>query len=298
MTVIHKKLLTARGKRTRPFKDEKIITAWNGLMLGSMAKAYQVLGDRKYLIAAQKAARFIKTHLYQNEILGRRFRSGEVKGTATLDDYAYLIQGLIDLYESDFDEEWILWAQSLQKKQDDLFLDTSLGGYFFSENKDRFLPVRHKDFKDNARPNSNAVAALNLLKIFNFTFEKKYFEKARKILSASGDLMIQAANAHTQMLIALDFYLDRSKEIAVVGPWNSSQTDSILTALRTQFIPNKTLAYTRPNSKSILPILEDKLTAEGKTTVYVCEKNVCKYPTGDLSKINELALDNKKYNLN
>jgi uncharacterized protein YyaL (SSP411 family) len=296
--VIHKKLLSAREKRIRPNKDDKIITAWNGLMLGSMAKAYQVLGDEKYLIAAQKAAWFIKNHLYQNEKLARRFRAGEVKHAATLDDYAYLIQGLIDLYEADFDERWINWARRLQKKQDDLFWDAGAGAYFYSEKSGNFLPVRKIGFADSAMPNSNAVAALNLLKLYNFTFENDYLNKSRKILSASTGLMVKVSRVFTQMLIAMDFYLDRSKEIAVVGPANSLETNSILKTLRTRFIPNKTLAYSPPNTKVTLPILEDKVTAEGKTTVYVCENNVCKYPTGDMAKIKELVFDNKKYSLN
>ena len=122
--------------------------------------------------------------------------------------------------------------------------------------------------------------------------------KSRKILSASIGLMVKVSRVFTQMLIAMDFYLDRSKEIAVVGPANSLKTNSILKMLRTRFIPNKTLAYSPPNAKVTLPILEGKVTAEGKTTVYVCENNVCKFPTGDLAKIKELVFDNKKYTLN
>ena len=294
----HQKLLAFRVKRVHPFKDDKILTAWNGLMLGSMAKAYQVLGDPKYLIAAQKAARFIKKRLYQNEKLARRFRAGDVKRSATHDDYAYLIQGLIFLYEADFDEGWIHWARRLQKKQDELFWDAKTLGYFFSEEGGNFLPVRKKGFNDSARPNSNAVAALNLLKLYNFTFEKEYLDKAIKILVASGVPMVQSPQAFAQMLIALDFYLDRSKEIAVVGSVKSIKQDGILKMLQSQFIPNKTLAYSQPNATTTLPILEGKVTAEGKTTVYVCENNICKYPTGDLAKIKELVFDNKQYVLN
>ncbi len=295
---IHQKLLAARIKRVHPFKDDKVLTAWNGLMLGSMAKAYQVLGDPNYLAAAQKAARFIKSHLYPEGKLARRFRLGEVKHAAILDDYAYLIQGLISLYEADFDEEWIHWARKLQKKQDELFWDAKTLGYFFSEKGGNFLPVRKKEFADSARPNSNAVAALNLLKFYNFTFEKEYLDKTIKILAVAGIPMVQAPQAFAQMLIALDFYLDRSKEIAVVGSENSIKKDGILKMLQSRFIPNKTLAYSQPNVKTTLPILEDKVTAEGKTTVYVCENNICKFPTGDLAKIEQLVLDNKRYTLN
>lgn len=295
---VHQKLLAVREKRVHPFKDDKVLTAWNGLMLGSMAKAYQVLGDKKYLAAAQKAARFIKSHLYHEGKLFRRFRAGEVKYAATLDDYAYLIQGLIALYEAGFDEAWIHWARQLQKNQEALFGDGVGGGFFFSEENGNFLPVRKKEFNDSARPNSNAVAALNLLKLYNFTFEQTYLDQAKKILAASGDLMDRAPNAFTQMLIALDFYLDRTKEIAVVGSENSLKKDGILKMLQRQFIPNKTLAYSPSGLKTTLPILEDKVTAQGMTTVYVCENNVCKFPTGDIRKIKNLVNDNKRYSLN
>jgi len=298
MQSIHKKLFAVREKREHPFKDDKIITAWNGLMLNSMAQAYQVLGDQRYLDAAQNAAQFIKNNLSQNGKLRRRFRGQEARHPGGLDDYAYLIQGLITLYEADFDESWILWAENLQKKQDELFWDLEEGGYFLSEKNANFLPIRKKEFSDGARPNSNAVAALNLLRLYNLTFEEKYIFKARKILSAAGDMMDRFPAGFSQMLIALDFYLDRSKEIAVVGPTGSLAKDAILKMLHTRFIPNKVLAYASPKTTSRLTILKDKYTEKGQTVVYVCEKNVCKYPTGDIDKALELVENRKRYSLN
>lgn len=299
LPLIYKKLFAAREKRERPFKDDKIITAWNGLMLNSMAAAYQVLGNKKYLIAAQNAARFIKKNLYQNDKLLRRFRKREAKHPGGLEDYAYLIQGLITLYEADFDERWILWAEKLQKKQDDLFWDRKReGGYFFSEENLNFLPVRKKEFSDGARPNGNAVAALNLLRLYNLTFEEKYILKAQKILSAAGNRMARFPTRFSQMLIALDFYLDRSKEIAVIGPKDSLKKEAVIKTLRDRFIPNKVLAYSPPKTISRLTILKDKYADQGKTVVYVCEKNICKYPTEDVKKALELVENRKRYSLN
>ena len=296
---IHQKLFAVREKREHPFKDDKIITAWNGLMLNSMAQAYQVLGDEKYLAAAKNAARFIKKNLYQNGKLLRRFRQQEARHPGGLDDYAFLIQGLITLYEANFDEAWILLAEKLQQKQDDLFWDhQSEGGYFLSEENANFLPVRKKEFGDGARPNSNAVTALNLLRLYNFTFEKKYILKAQKVLSSAGDRMNRFPTGFSQMLIALDFFLDRSKEIAVVGPRESPEKDAILKMLRTRFVPNKVLAYAPPKITSRLTILQDKYADQGKTVVYVCEKNICKYPTEDMNKVRELVENRKRYSLN
>jgi uncharacterized protein len=295
---LKKKLLAIRNKRERPFKDDKVLTAWNGLMISAMAKASQVLQNLNYLTAAQKSAGFLKAHLYENEKLARRFRASEAKFTASLDDYAYLIQGLIDLYEADFDEQWLNWASRLQKKQDELFWDKDAGGYFFSAEKGSLLPGRNKRFEDNARPNSNAVSALNLLKLYNFTLHKPYRDKAKTIFSLSGDMMTRIHNAFAQMFIALDFFLDRSKEVVVVGPKLSRDKDEILEMLRGEFLPNKTLGYISPDEESSFSVFENKTTAEGRTIVYVCENNICKYPTENLAKVRELVKDNKRYFLN
>ena len=294
---LKKKLLQFREKRERPFKDDKVLTAWNGLMISAMAKASQVLQDHNYLVAAQKSAHFIKTHMYEKENLARRFRNGEAKFTASLDDYAYLIQGLIDLYEADFNEQWLGWAQRLQKKQDELFWDKEAGGYFFSEEEGNLLPGRNKRFEDNARPNSNAVSALNLLKLYNFTLHQPFREKAKSIFTLAGDMMNTTHNAFAQMFIALDFYLDRSKEVVVVGPKQSREKDSILKMLRGEFLPNKTVGYIPPDAESSFLVFENKTTAEGRTIVYVCENNICKYPTEELAKARELVKDNKRYSL-
>jgi len=295
---IHEKLFAAREKRVHPFKDDKIITAWNGLMLDSLAKAYQVFEEPRYLKAAQNAARFIQRHLYKNDKLLRRFRQGEARHPGGLDDYAYLIQGLITLYETDFDERWVQWARRLQNKQDDLFWDSKTGGYFLSEKNANFLPVRKKEFADGARPNSNAVAVLNLFRLYNLTFAKEYQQKAKKVLSLIGDRMDRFPTGFAQMLIALDFYLDRAKEIAVLGPRDSAEKNAIIRMLHTRFAPNKVLAYSPPKGNSGLAILEDKYSGKGQTVVYVCENNICKYPTGSLKKVQELVDERKRYSLN
>ena len=294
---ISKKLLRFRENRERPFKDDKVLTAWNGLMISAMAKAAQALQDEKYLRAAQKSAQFIKENLYESGKLARRFRDSEAKFTASLDDYAYLIQGLVDLYETDFDEQWLNWANALQKKQDELFWDKETGGYYFSEENGSLLPGRNKNFEDNARPNSNAVSALNLLKLYNFNLYKPYRDKAKTIFTLAGEMMSRSHNAFTQMFIALDFYLDKSKEVVVVGPKQSKEKDAVIKMLHTEFLPNKTVGYIPPDSKSSFPVFENKVTAEDRTIVYVCENNVCKFPTEDLTKALELVRDNKLYSL-
>ena len=161
----HHKLMMARRQRSAPLKDDKILTAWNGLMIAAMAKAYQVLGEEIYLQAAQQGARFLKQNLMKNGKLLRRYRGGEVAFSGYLGDYAYLIAGLLALYEADFDPAWANWARDLQAKQHEIFWDDQLGAYYYSRADDPNLIRRSVDFNDGALPNSNAVSALNLLKL-------------------------------------------------------------------------------------------------------------------------------------
>ena len=139
---------------------------------------------------------------------------------------------------------------------------------------------------------------MNLLKLYNFTLQKSYRDKAKTIFTLAGEMMSRSHNAFAQMFIALDFYLDKSKEVVVVGPRESKEKDAVIKMLRTEFLPNKTVGYIPPDSKSSFPVFENKVTAEGRTIVYVCENNVCKFPTEDLKKARQLVKENKRYSLN
>ncbi len=172
------KLLAARSKRPGPHKDNKIITAWNGLMISALSKGYQVLANQTYLIAAQKAAGFIQEAMQQDGRLLRRFCDGEAKFLGCLDDYAYLIQALLDLYESDFNLSWLNWAQSLQTLLDQFFWSSENKGYFYSEAEDARVLSRKIDWFDGATPSGNGVSALNLLRLYHFTFEPAYKTRA------------------------------------------------------------------------------------------------------------------------
>ena len=293
----HHKLLAARQARPSPLKDDKILTAWNGLMIAAMAKANQVLGETRYLEAARRAAQFLKQNLVSDRGLLRRYRDGEATFDGYLDDYAYLISGLLTLYETDFDLSWIDWARELQAKQDQLLWNEQLGAYYFSRAGDPHLIRRSVDFVDGARPNSNAVSALNLLKLFALTFHAPYQDKAKALLAANGGNLSRHPGAFAQTLIALDYHLDRSKEIAVIGASNNADTQAVLSWLRSSFNPNKTLGAGRPEQSDTLALLAQKTMIEGKTTVYVCEDTICKLPTSDLEQIKRLVSDVKTYSL-
>jgi len=293
----HHKLLAARQARPSPLKDDKILTAWNGLMIAAMSKANQVLGEARYLEAAQRAAWFLKQNLVSDRGLLRRYRDGEATFDGYLDDYAYLISGLLTLYETDFDLSWIDWARELQAKQDQLLWNEQLGAYYFSRAGDPHLIRRSVDFVDGARPNSNAVSALNLLRLFALTFHAPYQEKAKALLAANGGNLAHHPGAFAQTLIALDHHLDRSKEIAVIGANNDADTQAVLSWVRSNFNPNKTLGVGRPEQSDTLALLARKPMIDGKTTVYVCEDTICKLPTADLEQIKRLVSDVKMYSL-
>ncbi len=298
-----KKLFDVRVKRIRPHLDDKILTAWNGLMISAFAKAYQVLGDEIYLNTARKSARFLLTHLRTDDgTLMRRWRDGDVQHTAYLNDYAFFIQGLLALYQSDFDPAWLTAALDLQQRQDAALLDPKDGVYYFSDTSDATLLQRSKTLADTALPSGNAVAALNLLQLADFTLKPELKQKAGKIIAHHGLQMMGAAASYSQMLIALDYLLDRSKEVAIIGAPDHEHTQAIVQYLHQAFLPNKVIAISPPIlddpvPADALPLIVGKPMVKGKPTAYVCENNICQLPTSDLPKIQEMVNDHHAYQM-
>ncbi|MBI4411069.1 MAG: thioredoxin domain-containing protein [Deltaproteobacteria bacterium] len=288
----HRKLFDIREKRIHPLKDDKILTDLNGLMIFSQALGYQVLGDEKYLKAAQGAARFIGKKLYRNGALLHRYRDGEAGINGFVNDYAFFIHGLIGLFESDFDPKWLLLAEELQGKQDELFWDSREGGYFFTAANQADLIVRKKEMHDGACPSGNSVSALNLLRFSGLTFNTGYWDKGEGIFAAlAGDVGRYPAG-YSMTLIALDYLLDASKEIAIIGP---SSREAMAYLYRT-FLPNKVLAMSVGPVNDI-PLLKGREAIDGKATFYVCENQTCRLPTNDIEAAKKIILDFKKYDL-
>src|SRR5207253_4289099 len=180
------RLLSIRNKRPRPHLDDKIIAAWNGLMISDYARAAQILDEPRYLEAATRAAKFLRTNLYdeKSKLLFRNYREGRSQIEGFADDYAFVIQGLLDLYEASFDVEWLKFALELQETQDRLFFDVKTGGYFSTSGKDASVPLRLKDDNDSAEPAANSVAALNLLRLAQFRNDKQLQDRAKKTIDA------------------------------------------------------------------------------------------------------------------
>jgi len=282
-----KKLLGIREKREQPHKDDKVLTAWNGLAISSLSKAYQVLNDKKYLQAAREAAAFILKELFVDGELKRRYREADVRFDACLDDYAFLIEGLLHLYESDFNEDWLLWARKLQELQDKKFWDTEKGGYFFSTAIEAI--VRKKDLIDSALPAGNSTSALNLLRLHSFFGETELESKADTIFSLIGDALESHPAAFPKALQALDYRLGNAREVVVVAP-DQAETTHFFEDLYGTFMPSRAIGLVVVQGEehhSEIPLLQNKTLLDGKTTYYICKNQACKAPVVDVSEVRE-----------
>jgi len=282
------KIKTFRNKRPRPHLDHKIVVSWNGLMISAMARAGAVLSEEKYKTAAKRAASFIEKNLIVEKKLKRRWVQGESKVNAFATDYAAFINGLLWVYQVDFDHHWLDLAIQLQEKLDHDFWDEKRGGgYFQDDGKDSTLLVRMKDDYDGVRPTASSLGALNLLMLHDFTYNKEYLQQAEKIFMAFSNVIKRASPALPQMVIALDYYLDTSKEVAVVGSKEHKLTQGYLDYLNSEFLPNKVIAWGLPDEKrqSKVPLLKGKVLKRDKPAVYVCEGRVCNRPVNEIADL-------------
>ncbi len=289
------KLFAIRSKRPRPHLDDKIIAAWNGLMISAYARAAQVFEDPRYLENATRAANFVRAHLWDGskKTLYRSYRDGrgDVEGFA--DDCAFVIQGLLDLYEASFDVEWLKLAIELQETQDRLFFDEKNGGYFSTSGKDKSVVLRMKDDNDSAEPASSSVAALNLLRLAQIRDKKQWEERAEKTISAFQATLSRFPSAMPQILVALDFSSSKPRQIVIAGKKDRTETTALLSEVHRHFLP-KTILLLVDGAEG-QKYLGEKLEAiramsmvEGKSAAYVCENFTCKAPVTDSNQLAEL----------
>jgi len=283
------KLFALRAKRPRPHLDDKIVTAWNGLMISAFARASQVLDEPAYLQAASAASTFLQDSLYdpKSHTLRRSYRQGPGEANGFLSDYAFVIQGLIDLYEASFETRWLAWAMELQKTQDDLFWDPSQGAYFETTGKDWAILLRMKEDYDGAEPAPNSVAALNLQRLAQLLDSKDCKARAQQTLDAFAGQLKSMPSAMPQMLVALDFHLDKPKQIVIAGNPQHDDTKAMLREVHKRYIPNKVILLADGGEgqrflSQYLSFMQSVKMHKGKATSFICENYVCQLPTSDL----------------
>jgi uncharacterized protein YyaL (SSP411 family) len=290
-----KKLLTARARRPQPMRDDKILTGGNGLMISALARAAQVLDESTYGAAAAANAAFLKAKLYDPKegSLKRRYRAGQVGVDGFLDDYAFLIQGLLDLYETSFDVQLLSWAVRLQDRQDQIFWDASQGTYFATTNTDPSVLFRMRDEFDGAEPSANSVAAMNLLRLSQVTDNAERKAKADKTFAAFSNRLSRSPDALPQLTAAIDFGQSKPKQIIIAGKANAADTRAMLRLVHERYIPNKflILADGGAGQKQIvqwLRFVESMRPRDNKATAYICEDYVCRFPTSDLTTMGRI----------
>ncbi len=286
------KLFSIRAKRPRPHLDDKIIAAWNGLMISAYARAAQVLDDPRYLEIAARAARFLRGNLYDSsrELLYRNYREGRSDIEGFADDYAFVIQGLLDLYEASFNIEWLKFAIQLQETQDRLFIDEKNGGYFSTSGKDESVFLRMKDDNDGAEPAAGSIAALNLLRLSQFRDDKQTVERAKKTIDAFATTLSHFASAMPQMLVALDYSLTKPRQIVIAGKKDAPETKALLREVHRHFLPKTILVLADgAEGQKFLGEKNEAIRAmsivDGKSAAYVCENFTCKAPVTDPTKL-------------
>ena len=283
-----KALLDVREQRVHPMRDDKVLASWNGLMLRSFAEAAAALGRADYLEAAVKNAGFLVGTMKSQGRLLRTYRDGQAKLLGYLEDYSFVVDGLLALYEATFDIRWLDEAITLADSMIELFWDEGIGGFYDTGSDHETLVVRPRDVFDNAQPCGGSVASDALLKLAVFTGNSDYNSKATVPLRSLHQAMSQSPGGTGHWLNALDFYVSPPKEIAVIGPRNDPATQALLDTVFSRFLPNKVVMGTEtPRSAggiegtSDFPLLEDRIMVGGLPSAYVCENYTCQLPVTD-----------------
>jgi uncharacterized protein YyaL (SSP411 family) len=282
-------LFSARNQRVHPLKDDKILTSWNGLMIAALAKGTQAFGDPVYAQAAEKAAWFILEKLRTSEGgLYRRYREGHVAYPGFLDDYAFLIWGLIELYETLFDCRLLEKALELNERLIDLFWDDERGGCYYTPRGGEALILREKDLYDGATPSGNSIAALNFLRLGRLTGNTDLEQKADQLLRHFSTTVASYPMAYTEFLNALDFGLGPGQEIVVAGDPNEDATQEMISLIHQSFLPNKVLLLRPEGEKEaqkafqLSPFLEPLTPINNRPTVFLCSQYACRSPITEL----------------
>jgi len=289
-------LFAAREQRAKPFRDEKILTAWNGLMLAGMVQAYSVLGDEAALQAVRDTIAFVQEHMLRDGRLLSVYKDGQARFNGYLDDYAFLVGALLDAFEATFEQSYFALAQQLTSVMLEEFWDEAQGGFFFTGKSHERLIERTKSAYDQAIPSGTAVATKNLLRLYHYTGQAAYLQRAEHVLRIFRRHMEQQPFGFGSLLTTLDFYLQKPQEIVLLGTPGAADTQAMLRAIHQQYLPNKILLQIdprhAPSALEAFPLLRDvlagKTQVDGKATVYVCHNFTCSLPVTEPAALTAL----------
>lgn len=278
-------LLAVRTGRIRPRKDDKIITSWNGLMIRAFCKGYQTTGNRNYVNAAIRSVDFILSSMRNKKgELFRIYRAGETKIPGFIDDYAFLICGLIDLYESTFDLKWLEAAEELAQLMIKLFWDDQNAGFFFHSNSDQTVINRTKEYHDKALPSGNAVAVQDLIRLSVLLNRQDYRQKAHRTLLFLSAQCYQSPRGYEETVAAIESFLHIPPEILIVGSATAKDTQKLINIVYKQYIPDRVITLLDPESpyakihEKKIPLFKGKTMLNGNATAYVCQDESCFIP--------------------
>ena len=281
-----KQLFERREQRPRPGLDDKVLTDWNGLMIAALAKAARVFSDETFEEAASKAAHFVLDTLRTDDgKLLHRYRNGDAAIRAHLDDYAFLVWGLIELYETTFDARWLGEALCLTEEMIDHFWDDERGGFFLSADDGEPLIVRQKDMQDAAIPAGNSIALLNLIRLARLTGRTEYEDRADALARFAAPQVRQQPSVFTGLLLGFHLAAGESREVVIAGDPESSDTQALIKAVRSVYAP-ETVVLHRPEGDDPLiatyaPFVEPHRPQNGAAAAYICEAFQCQAPTTD-----------------
>ena len=287
-------LFAVREQRIHPLKDDKILSDWNGLMIAAFAKAAQAFDHPDYAAAAGKAADFVLAELRgDNGRLRHRYREGEVAGDGYLDDYAFMIWGLIELYETVFDVKYLQAALELNEVLLKHFWDAENGGFFFTADDGEALLVRKKEVYDGATPSGNSVMMLNLLRLGRLCGKPEFEAKAAQIGSAFAGNVMQYPSGYTLLMCALDFAAGPGREIVIAGEPGAEDTRALVRAVHQTFLPGRVLLLrpagaAEPEIARLAPYAAAMTAIDGRAAAYVCRNYACELPVVEVGELKEL----------
>ena len=280
ITQAKQKLFAARERREKPFRDEKIITSWNGLMLSGLAEALKISAKPSFLAAANRTIQLIFTKMYSDGMLLHTYKDGKAKQLGFLDDYAFIAVGLLDFYEATLERSALERAVELTEVMVREFWDSSEGGFFYTGNSHEQLISRTKPIFDASVPSGNAKATELLLRLYHLTGKEDFVGKAETVLRSYSHAMESQPFGFAHMLCALDFHLGKPKDIVLVGKPDDPRTTELLALINSLYLPNMTLQLVSPDEPldEVSPLLAGKTQINGTATAYVCHNHTCSAP--------------------